>query len=158
MLLSGAIDAVFAARPPAAFTEGDRKIKRFFDNYQQVEADYYKKTGIFPIMHAVAVRRDVLDKNPWIARNLFKAFDEARRRSIERALDATVTMFPIPWGCEYARRGVDLFGDDYFPYGIEPNRKTLEAFLTWAYEQGVCKKRLTVDELFPKQLSSSYKV
>jgi 4,5-dihydroxyphthalate decarboxylase len=158
MLLSGEVDAVFAARPPAAFSEGNPKIKRFFDDYQKVESDYYKKTGIFPIMHAVAVRRDVLDKNPWVARNLFKAFDEARRRSLERVLDATVTMFPVPWGCEYARRGVELFGEDYFPYGIEPNRKTLEAFLKWAHEQGVCKRRLTVDELFPKQLSSSYRV
>jgi 4,5-dihydroxyphthalate decarboxylase len=158
MLLSGEVDAVFAARPPAAFSEGNPKIKRFFDDYQKVESDYYKKTGIFPIMHAVAVRRDVLDKNPWVARNLFKAFDEARRRSLERVLDATVTMFPVPWGCEYARRGVELFGEDYFPYGIEPNRKTLEAFLKWAHEQGVCKRRLTVDELFPEQLSSSYRV
>jgi 4,5-dihydroxyphthalate decarboxylase len=158
MLLSGEIDAVFAARPPAAFTSGDPKIKRFFDDCQRIEADYYKKTGIFPIMHAVAVRRDVLNKNPWVARNLFKAFEEAKRRSVERALDATVTMFPIPWGCEYARRGVELFGEDYFPYGIEKNRKTLEAFLKWAHEQGVCKRRLTVDELFPKQMSSSYRV
>jgi 4,5-dihydroxyphthalate decarboxylase len=158
MLLSGAIDAVFAARPPAAFSEGNRKIKRFFDDYQKVESDYYKKTGIFPIMHAVALRRDVLDKNPWVARNLFKAFDEARRRSLERVLDATVTMFPVPWGCEYARRGVELFGEDYFPYGIEPNRKTLEAFLSYAHEQGVCKRPLTVDELFPKQMSSTYRV
>lgn len=158
MLLSGEIDAVLAARPPAAFTEGDPKIKRFFDDYQTVEADYYKKTGIFPIMHAVAVRRDVLDKNPWVARNLFKAFEEAKRRSVERVLDATVTMFPLPWGCEYARRGVELMGDDYFPYGIEKNRKTLETFLAWAHEQGVCKRKLTVDELFPKQMASSYRV
>jgi 4,5-dihydroxyphthalate decarboxylase len=100
----------------------------------------------------------VLDKNPWVARSLFNAFDEARRRSIARAVDSTVTMFPIPWCYEYARRGMDLLGEDYFPYGIEQNRKTLEAFLSYAHEQGVCKRLLSVEELFPKQLTSSYRV
>ena len=158
MLLSGEIDAVLAARPPDAFIAGDPKIHRFFEDYQEVEADYYKKTGIFPIMHAVAVRRDVLDKNPWVARNLFYAFDEARRRSIARVLDGTVSLVPIPWGNEYARRGMELLGDDYFPYGIEPNRKTLEAFLGYAHEQGVCKRLLKVEDLFPKSLYTTHRV
>jgi len=158
MLLSGEVDAVMAARAPASFTAGDRKICRLFDNFLEVEAEYYKKTGIFPIMHAVAVKREVLEKNAWVARSLFNAFDEARRRSIARALDSTVTMFPIPWCYEYARRGMDLLGEDYFPYGIDKNRKTLEAFLSYAHEQGVCKRLLSIEELFPKQLTSSYRV
>jgi 4,5-dihydroxyphthalate decarboxylase len=158
MLLSGEVDAVLAARPPDAFIEGHSDIRRFFDDYLEVEQDYYKKTGIFPIMHTVAVRRDVLDANPWVARNLFQAFDEARRRSIVRALDNTVSLYPIPWGFEYARRGKELMGTDYFPYGIEPNRKTLEAFLRFAYEQGVCKRLLKVEDLFPKQMHSTHKV
>ena len=158
MLLSGEIDAVLAARPPDAFLAGDPKIRRFFENYQEVEQAYYKKTGIFPIMHAVAVRREVLDKHPWVARNLFYAFDEARRRSIARVVDGTVSLVPIPWGHEYARRGMELMGEDYFPYGIEPNRKTLEAFLGYAHEQGVCKKLLTIEELFPKQLYTTHRV
>jgi 4,5-dihydroxyphthalate decarboxylase len=158
MLLSGEIDAVLAARPPDAFLAGDPNIRRFFENYQEVEQDYYKETGIFPIMHAVAVRRDVLDKNPWVARNLLNAFDEARRRSIARVVDGTVSLVPIPWGHEYARRGMELMGEDYFPYGIEPNRKTLEAFLGFAHEQGVCKRLLTIEELFPKQLYTAHRV
>jgi 4,5-dihydroxyphthalate decarboxylase len=158
MLIAGEVDAVLAARPPDAFVKGDPAIRRFFENYQEVEAEYYKQTGIFPIMHAVAVRRDVLAKNPWVAGNLFKAFEEARRRGIARALDGTVSLFPIPWADEYAQRGLKLLGKDYFPYGIEPNRKTLEAFLGYAHEQGVCKRLLTVEELFPPQLYSTYKV
>jgi len=158
MLVSGEIDAVLAARPPAAFIDGDPNIRRFFENYQEVETDYYRKTGIFPIMHAVAVRRDVLNKTPWVARSLLNAFEEARRRSIARALDGTVSLFPIPWANDYAKRGMDLLGDDYFPYGIEPNRKTLEAFLSYAHEQGVCKRLLTIEELFPKQLYTTHKV
>ena len=158
MLLSGEIDAVLSARPPAAFSAGDPNIRRFFENFLEIEAEYYRETGIFPIMHVFALRKEVLEKSPWAARNLFKAFEEARRRSIERALDATVPMFPIPWGAEYARRGMDLFGSDYFAYGVEPNRKTLAAFLLYAYEQGVCKRHLAVEDLFPKQMFGSYKV
>ena len=158
MLLSGEIDCAMVARAPEAFAAGDRKIARLFENFLEVEADYYKKTGIFPIMHAVAVKREILEKNPWVARSLFTAFDEAKRRSVERAIDSTVTLFPIPWCYEYARRGMALLGDDYFPYGIEANRKTLEAFLKYAHEQGVCRKQLSVDELFPKSLASSYRV
>jgi 4,5-dihydroxyphthalate decarboxylase len=158
MLLSGEIDAVLAARSPDAFLAGNRKIRRFFEDFPEIEAKYYKQTGIFPIMHAVAVRRDVLDKHPWVARNLLVAFEEAKRRSVARALDGTVSLFPIPWGNEYARQGMELLGEDYFPYGIEPNRKTLEAFLQYAYEQGVCKRHLKVEELFPKSLQTTHKV
>jgi 4,5-dihydroxyphthalate decarboxylase len=158
MLLSGDIDAMLVARAPDAFVKGDPKIRRLFDDFIDVETDYYKKTGIFPIMHAVAVRRDVIDKHPWVARNLFTAFEEAKRRSIERVTEATVSLFPIPWYFEHARRGMELFGKDYFPYGIEPNRKTLEAFLKWAYEQGVCKRLVEVDELFPDSLHSTHRV
>ena len=158
MLLSGDIDAMLVARAPDAFVKGNPKIRRLFDDFIDVETEYYKKTGIFPIMHAVAVRRDVVDKNPWVARNLFTAFEEAKRRSIERVQEATVSLFPIPWYFEHARRGMELFGKDYFPYGIEPNRKTLEAFLKWAYDQGVCKRHVEVDELFPDSLHSTHKV
>jgi 4,5-dihydroxyphthalate decarboxylase len=158
MLLSGELDAVLVARPPDAFLAGDPNIIRFFDDFLEIEERYYKETGIFPIMHTVAVRRDVLAKNPWVARNLFQAFDEARRLSIARALDNTVSLYPIPWGFEYARRGLELMGKDYFPYGIEENRKTLEAFLGYAHEQGVCKRLLKIEELFPKQLYTAHKV
>jgi 4,5-dihydroxyphthalate decarboxylase len=158
MLLAGEIDAVLAARPPAAFTARDPRLKRFFHDTLAVEQAYYRETGIFPIMHTVVVRKAVLDAHPWVAGNLFKAFEEARRRSVARVLDDTVSLFPIPWGSEYAKRGLDQFGDDYFPYGIAANRRTLSAFLRYAQEQGVSRRLLEVDELFPPQLRSSFKV
>jgi 4,5-dihydroxyphthalate decarboxylase len=158
MLLSGEIDAMLVARAPDAFVKGDPRIRRLFEDFVDVETDYYRKTGIFPIMHAVALKRDVVDKHPWVARNLFTAFEEAKRRSIERVLEATVSLFPIPWYFEHARRGMELFGKDYFPYGIEENRRTLEAFLKWAHEQGVCKRHVAVDELFPDSLHSTHRV
>ena len=158
MLLTGEIDAALAARAPDAFLAGDTRIRRLFQNYREVEEEYYRDTGIFPIMHTVAVRRDVLQNYPWVPRNLFKAFDEARRRSVARALEGTASLFPIPWANDYAEQGMKLLGKDYFPYGIEENRTTLAAFLRYAYEQGVCKRLLDVEELFPPQLHSTYKV
>ncbi len=158
MLLSGEIDAALAARPPDAFVSGDSRVRRLFRNYREVEENYYRATGIFPIMHAVAVRRDVLQQHPWVPRNLFKAFEEARRRSVGRALESTASLFPIPWGNEHAEQGMQILGKDYFPYGIDDNRTTLTAFLRYAYEQGVCKRLLDVEELFPPQLHSTYRV
>jgi 4,5-dihydroxyphthalate decarboxylase len=158
LLLAGEIDAILAARPPIAFGDGSGRIKRFFDNCREVEAAYYRETGIFPIMHVIAVRRTILDEHPWVARNLFTAFEEARRRSVERVLDLTASLVPIPWGNDYARDGKALMGEDYFTYGVKSNRKTLDAFLQYAFEQGVCERHLTPEEIFPKSLQSEYKV
>lgn len=158
MLLAGDLEAVLAARPPISFTSGNGEVKRFFDNCREVETAYYRETGIFPIMHVIAVRKEILDAHPWVARNLFTAFEDARRRSIERVLDLTVSLAPIPWGNDFAREGKALMGENFFSYGIEPNRRTLDAFLQYAFEQGVCEKRLSVEELFPPQLQGEYKV
>ncbi len=158
MLLAGDLDAIMTARAPASFLRGEPGVARLFANYRDVEEAYYRETGIFPIMHTIAIRRAVLDEHPWIAMNLFKAFDEAKRRSVARMIDVTAPRVPIPWCFEHAARARELFGDDYWPYGIEPNRTTLEAFLEFAHEQGVCRRKLTVEELFPKEVQSFFKV
>ena len=108
-----------------------------FPDYLDVEMKYVKDTGIYPIMHAVAFRREIVERNPWVAANLFKAFDEARRRSVERALNNTSSALPLPWGYEFARRMQDIVGKDLMPYGVEANRTTLDAFLQYGHEQGV---------------------
>lgn len=158
MLIAGEIDGMFSARPPNGYTQGHPNIKRLYDNFIEAEAEYYRKTGIFPIMHAFAIRKEILDKNPWAARNLFDAFEEAKNRSVARALDGTVPMLPIPWCFEYARLGRELLGKDYFPYGVEPNRKTIQTFLTWAHAQGVCSRHMTPEDIFPQQMFGEVKV
>ena len=158
MLVSGQVDAVLSAHAPDCFEHGHPNIKRLFDNVRALEADYYRETGIFPIMHTVALRKEVVERHPWIATNLLKAFDEAKRRSVERVLDICAPRMPLPWCHDFAAEGRAMFGDDYFPYGIEPNRRTLEAFLLYAYEQGVCHRHLAVEELFPVQVGHSFKV
>ena len=158
MLLAGDLDAIMTARAPASFLRGEPGVVRLFANYRDVEEAYYRETGIFPIMHTIAIRRAVLDEHPWIAMNLFKAFDEAKRRSMARMIDVTAPRVPIPWCFEHAARAKELFGDDYWPYGVEPNRTTLDAFLEFAHEQGVCRRKLNVEELFPKEVQSFFKV
>lgn len=158
MLLDGTLDAVASAHPPRPFEEGSPDIVQLVPNYREVEEAYYRDTGIFPIMHIIALRRDVYDANPWIAMNLYKAFVAAKARSMERALEFTATRFPFAWCMHAAHEAKQLFGDDFFPYGLEPNRTTLQAFLDYGYEQGVCHRRVTPDELFPKELSKVYRV
>lgn len=101
---------------------------------------------------------DAFEANRWIAQNLFKAFDEARRRSVERMLDITASATPLPWGTTFAHEVTQLFGGDPWPYGIEANRATLEAFCRFGFEQGVACRLLTPDELFPSEVRKAFRV
>jgi 4,5-dihydroxyphthalate decarboxylase len=155
MLLAGEIDVALSARPPAGYGKG---IVRLFEEHEAVEEAYFRKTGIFPIMHVIVIRTELLERHPWLAMNLYKAFDEAKRRSVERMADITASHAPMAWLGPYVDRMHKLFGDDIWPYGVEKNRTTLEAFLQFGYEQGVCHRKLAPEELFPKQVLSSHKV
>jgi 4,5-dihydroxyphthalate decarboxylase len=158
MLLSGEIDAVLTARPPNPYSAGDGRIRRVFENYREVELDYWKRTGIFPIMHLVALRREIYDRHRWVAMNLLKAFEEAKNRSLARAADITLSFFPLPWMPDNAKVAQSLMGGDFWPYGIEANRTTLEAFAQYAFEQGVCQRRVAVADLFAPEVRSKFKV
>ncbi len=159
MLFDGDIEAIFSARAPVAFLAGDPKIVRLIPDFRAAEQAYFKDTGIFPIMHTVAIRRRVFEEHPWVAMNLYKAFDEARRRGVRRIMDVTASQIAVPWGFhDAAEVGRLVFGDgEYWPYGIEPNRVTLDAFLQFCFEQGVCHDRLTPEDLFPKQVLTFFK-
>lgn len=154
MMLAGDLDAAIIAVPPFAFQQGNPAIVRLLPDAREAEETYWSDTGIFPIMHAIAIRREVMDENPWVARNLFKAFEEAKNRSLGRALYGT--RFPIPL-CHYdARAAQERIGDDFWPYGIEPNRVTLEAFLKFTFDQGLCHRKLKPEDLFAEQLQSYF--
>lgn len=161
LLLKGEIDAIMSARPPSALGRG---IARLMPASQAAEQQYFRDTRIFPIMHALVLKGSVLDAHPWVGMNLYKAFVEAKRRSIERLSDVTASHAPLAWMADYVSCMRGIFGDDLFPYGIGPerggeiNRATLKAFLKFGYEQGVCHRLLDVEELFPRQVLASYKV
>lgn len=161
MLIAGEIDAIISARPPKAFTDGDPRVTLLFPDYKKAEEDYFKKEKIFPIMHTVAIRRDVYEANRWIARNLFLALQEAKNRSVKRLFDLTAAHVPLPWATELAYRGGrDLVfkNGDFWPYGVKENRVTLEAFLRFCYDQGTCHRKLSIEEIFAEEALAEIKV
>jgi 4,5-dihydroxyphthalate decarboxylase len=158
MLLSGEVDAAMSARVPDAFRTGGGRIVRLYPNYRDEEAKYYAATGIFPIMHVIAIRRAVFERYPWVATNLLKAFDEAKQRSLDRMNDLTASRIPLPWSSSISSEWGRDFGDDAFPYGLEGSRRTLDAFCRFAHDQGVTAKRMTPDDLFPKEVRASVRV
>ena len=150
LLASGEIDCAIIARPPTCFLEGHPDVKRLFPDYIEMEEDYYQRTKVWPIMHIIAMRRQILDENPWVARNLLNAFQESKRRSLERLLDPAVSRYPVPWLATYARKMRDMFDGDLFPYGIEENRPTWEQMALYTYQQGIAHRQFTPEDIFPK--------
>jgi 4,5-dihydroxyphthalate decarboxylase len=158
MIASGELDCVIIARPPNSFREKHPDVVRLFPDYESVERRYYEDTRVYPIMHILAIRKAVLDGQPWVARNLYNAFEESKRRSLERILDPAVSRYPVPWLTAYTVRMQEIFGGDPFPYGIEPNRPTLELFLRYAHEQGIAHYLAKPDDIFPSGIMASVKV
>ena len=160
MLLAGDIDALISARPPRNFLDGDTRIRRLIPDYRVQEQEYFKRTGIYPIMHTVAIRRDTYEKHPWIAMNLLNGFEAAKKRSVARLTSITHSQIPVPWIYDMVPElGGDIFpGGDYWPYGIEPNRPTIEAFLRFCHDQGLCHRRLEPEDLYPSEVQSVFRV
>lgn len=150
MLASGEIDCAIIARPPTCFLEGHPDIVRLYPDYVGMEEEYYQRTKIWPIMHIIAMKKKILDENPWVARNLYNAFNESKRRSVERLLDPAVSRYPLAWLPTYGRRMRDMFGGDPFPFGIEENRATFEQMLLYTHQQGIAHKHVKPEDIFPK--------
>lgn len=150
MLLDGHLDAVICAHPPRLFVEGDPRIRRLVEDFRPVEEAYWQRHRIFPMMHTVAIRKDIYDAHPWIGPSLYGAFEEAKNRSLARALDGNICRYPIPWAFAFAEHARTLFGKDFWPYGLKANRQTLDAFLQFCHEQGVSEHKLEVEDLYPK--------
>jgi len=150
MLSKGEIDAVISAREVPG--------ERLFPDYRAAELEYFRKTRIFPIMHMIVMRRGVYEQDRWIAMNLFQAFQEAKQRSVARLREIGISHVPLPWLSDTTRAWQEAIGEDFWPYGVEPNRPTLEAFLQYAFEQGVCRRKLAAEELFAPETLASYKI
>jgi 4,5-dihydroxyphthalate decarboxylase len=158
MLLDGEIDALYTARMPSSFRTGGGRVKRLFENYVDVERQYYRDTGIFPIMHTVAIKREVYEANRWVAQSLYKAFIEAQRRTYEDLQETAALKTMLPWAGAHVEEAQREMGDDFWPYGLERNRKTLETFLRYHFEQGLSKRLLTPDELFAPEALEFFKI
>ena len=151
MLEDGEIDVLLNPRKPGCFD--GRKITRLWENYREMETDYYARTKIFPIMHVVVIRRDVALKYPWAARSLCSAFARAKKIALGKLTGMGTLPVTLPWAFSEAEKAMELMGRDYWPYGVEANRHVLETMLRYAKEQGLCLPRITVDNLFPATIA-----
>ena len=158
MLADGELDALVTARAPSTFQKEPDKVKRLFPSYVEVEKEYYRRTKIFPPMHTVVIRRDVYARNPWVAQSLYKAFSAAKAKAYALYDQTAALPAMVPWllaELEEARRAM---GEDWWPYGLEPNRKALETFLRYHHEQGLSKRLFKPEELFARETLSVYKL
>ena len=153
MLEDGEIDALCFA-----ITKYYPHTRRLFPNYAEEELAYYKKTGIFPIMHTFVLKRELYEKHPWVAQSMMKAFTEAKKRTYEKMYSHGALRYTLPWLIDYIEKTRELMGDDYWPYGLEPNRKVLETFLRYSYEQGLSKRQLKPEEIFAPASLEAFRV
>jgi 4,5-dihydroxyphthalate decarboxylase len=158
MLEAGEIDALVAPRAPSCFKRGAPNIGWLFADPQGAAADWYRRTGIFPIMHLLGVRRTLAEQHPWLPMALLKAFDEAKRLTLEALFDPATPMVTLPFLDEHLKFVRELMGDDYWPYGLEPNRRVLESFLEHHHRQGLSPRKLAAEELFHPSVTERFKV
>ena len=158
MIADGELDAMHTARAPSTFRTEPAKVKRLFEDFVEVEKAYYRKTKIFPIMHTVVIRRELYEKYRWIAQSLLKAFTQAQKKTYEYLATSMALTTMLPWQSAHVEEARALLGEDWWPYGVEPNRHVLETFLRYHHEQGLSERRLTVDDLFAPETLKSFRV
>ena len=158
MLRDGKIDALYTARMPSTYHTGGGRVRRLFENYQEVEQAYFRKTKIFPIMHTVAIKRSVYEKHPWVAMSLYKAFVKSQRETYDDLYVTAALKAMLPWLTKHVEDARALMGDDYWPYGFAPNRDALATFLRYHHEQGLSKRQLEPEELFAPETLESFKI
>lgn len=144
----GELDALLSLYIPEAFLKGSPDIVRMYPNYKDVEKDYYKRTGIYPIMHTVVLREDVYRENPWAARSIYDAFCKARDIAVEGLYDTDALRLTLPFLLDHVEETWATFGKDFWPYGIEANRPTWRAIGEYVHEQGLAPRIVTPEELF----------
>jgi 4,5-dihydroxyphthalate decarboxylase len=158
MLAAGEIDALYTARMPSTFADGSGRVKRLFEDFAAVERDYFRRTRIFPIMHTVVIRRDVYERDPWVAQSLAKALAASQRDTYQDLSQTAALKTMLPWLMAHVEETRREMGDDFWPYGFARNRETLATFLRYSHEQGLAKARLEPEQLFAPQTLESFKI
>lgn len=147
MMARGELDAILALRTPKAFAQG--RMARLFENYREVEEEYYRKTGIFPILHILILRNDEIARDPKFPAKVFAGFSEAKKLALADVEEIAFYFTSLPWLSASVERAKKVMGPDLWPYGLEEGRKAAETFLRYCQEQGLTSRRLTVEEFFP---------
>jgi len=158
MLAAGEIDALHSPRMPSTLHTQPDRVRRLFENYVEVERAYYRKTKIFPIMHAIAIRRELYEENRWITMSLYKAFVESQKIAYDELYEAAALRTMLPWMIAEVEEVRREMGHDWWPYGLERNRAALDTFLRYHHEQGLSRERLRPEQLFAPETLESFKI
>jgi len=158
MIADGEIDALHTARAPSTFYSKPDAVKRLFPDFVAVEREYFRRTRIFPIMHVVAIRREIYEKNRWIAMSLYKAFVEAQRRAYRSLRETAAHKAMLPWLTDHVEDAIREFGGDWWSYGFHDNRHVLDTFLRYHHEQGLSKRRLKPEDMFAPETMEAFKI
>jgi 4,5-dihydroxyphthalate decarboxylase len=152
LLARGEIDALIGAREPPSFLRREPHVRQLIPDYRRAEREYFQKTGFFPIMHMVVLRRSVYEANPWTAPSIYLAFQQVKDAGIARLWDTGSNACALPWLLADMAEVYELFGGDAFPYGISRNRKMLEYMSQMSYDQGLSPRKLGLEEIFVREL------
>jgi 4,5-dihydroxyphthalate decarboxylase len=148
MLESGELDAVMSARAPSCLSRGAPNVARLFPNFREVEADYFRRTGIFPMMHMIGIRKSLVEAHPWLPVSVYKAFVQAKKIAMEQVRDIGQLWTTLPWSVAEYESTVALMGKDYWSYGVAENHHALDTLSRYSYEQHLSVRRVAVEELF----------
>jgi 4,5-dihydroxyphthalate decarboxylase len=148
LLERGEIDFLITANNPLSFRRGAKNVRRLFPNYAEMEKDYYRRTKIYPIMHTVVIRRDIYQRDPWVAMSLYKALCEAKEHCYRLLMEAGAPKASFAWLQPMIEEEQSIIGRDWYPYGIVQNKPSIEALLQYTHEQGLTARRLAIEELF----------
>ncbi len=157
-LAAGELDAVVAARAPSCFTGGTPHIARLFPDYRRAEEDYFRKTGMFPIMHLIGVRRSLVERHPWLAASVYKAFVAAKRLCMAELKQIGHLHATLPWLVSEVETTQALMGDDYWRYGVAENAREIEAMIRYSRDQGLIDRLLAPTELFAAATAHTAKI
>ena len=158
LLDAGEIDGFIAPRPPSGAALQNPHVGWLFDDPTAVAKDYYRRTGIFPIMHVVGIRKEIAAAHPWLPAAVFKAFNASKAAALELLADTSATKVTLPFVEEQLKAAKDLLGKDFWSYGVQANRNTLQAFLKHHYAQGLSSRLVDVDELFHPSTYETYSI
>jgi 4,5-dihydroxyphthalate decarboxylase len=158
MLDRGDIDGFIAPRPPGGAAAKNPNVGWLFDDPTAVAKDYYRRTGVFPIMHVVGIRRALAEQHPWLPGAVLKAFEQAKAAALEKLSDTSATKVTLPFVEEQLKAARQAMGEDYWSYGVAANRQTLETFVRHHYSQGLSARQMSVDEIFHPASYESFKI
>ena len=158
MLAEGEIAALQTARMPSTYLSRPDRVRRLFENYPEAEKDYFRRTRIFPIMHTVAIRRELYEAHPWVAMSLYKAFVQAQKIAYEDLYQTAALKTMLPWLTAHVEEARRELGEDFWPYGFHSNRQVLDTFLRYHHEQGLSKRRLAPEDLFAPETMEQFRI